>query len=480
MMTIDRGHPAALNQGRTARDRRFPVGLLAFLLALGAFGSAFSQQEGGASAEDEDLFGEEEVVAQSKDDDASIREAFLKSDAATITGTFTGTMGASAIWNDPWGDSAGLFSPDASTFDPVSELAIGFSAKPATDLGFYGEVRTAYPFVDAEGDADIKVFKLYSKFSWKDKLFFSFGKQPLKWGQGYFFAPANDILSLGAIDYYDPEAEREGPLSLKAHLPFLGSMMNAYLFLVAPAGADHVFDVAVAPKIELSLPSLELALSGYYQRDDKARAILSGSWSKSGVTAFGEGVLKFGSDRLFIEEDGGAYSIADYEDNVFFTGTAGVMYMETWEKKLSLTAVGQYLYDGEAQENLSWNDLRLAAFSGLLGPDPLSSLSRIGTRLGRHYAAFSVSASEILDTDLGASVFAIANLADFSGWIRPEVSYKIFDRLTASLWAQFNFGGPAGEYTDPAGVMEAMGMTEPALKPPAAVGFKLSLGTGSF
>jgi len=478
MMTINRGRSAPSNSGSMARGRRLPVGLLAFLLALGALGSAFSQDEGGASAEDEDLFGEEEGVAQSKDDDASIREAFLKSDAATITGTFTGTMGASAIWNDPWGDSDGLFSPDDSTFDPVSELAIGFSAKPATDLGFYGEVRTAYPFVDAEGDADIKVFKLYSKFSWKDKLFFSFGKQPLKWGQGYFFAPANDILSLGAIDYYDPEADREGPLSLKAHLPFLGSMMNAYLFLVAPAGADHVFDVAVAPKIELSLPSLELALSGYYQRDDKPRAILSGSWTKSGVTAFGEGVLKFGSDRLFIEEDGGSYSIADGEDRVFFTGTAGVMYMETWEKKLSLTAVGQYLYDGEAQENLTLEELYNAYLSDPIGT--MAALPSLGTRLARHYAAFSVSASEIMDTDLGASVFAIANLADFSGWIRPEVSYKVFDRLTASLWAQFNFGGPAGEYTDPAGVMEAMGLSEPALKPPAAVGFKLSLGTGSF
>jgi len=465
---------------------------------------AFAQEDGAkpATSEDEELFGDEETVTQAVEGDSSIREAFLKSEAPAITGTFTGSVGASASWADPWGSDFDLFDPDSSTFDPLSKIALGFSAKPETDLGFYGEVRTSYPFfrtVTADGQdiaiPDISVFKLYSKFSYKDAVFFSFGKQPLKWGQGYYFAPANDILSLSAIDFDDPNADREGPLSLKTQLPLFGSLMNAYLFLVAPEGADHILDVATAPKVEVSLPGLEMSLSGYFQWEDNPRAILSGSWTKSGFTVFGEGVLKFGSDRLFVlrEERGSFdYRIVETPDDLFFTGTAGFIYSDQWDKKLSLTAVAQYLYDGEAQDNLSLDDLRLAImeranpFYPEAATDPAFSpatdLGRLGARMSRHYGAFSVSAANIMDTDLSASAFLVANLYDGSGWVRPQLSYPFFKRINLSLWAMFNFGGPADEYTDLRGIASVLQnpTAAAALAPPMSVGFSVSLGSGSF
>jgi hypothetical protein len=473
------------------------VSFPSFAQDAAASGDAMSADPG-----DDEIFGEEETVTQAVEGDSSIRDAFLKSEAPTITGTFTGSVGASASWADPWGSDFDLFAPDSSTFDPLSKIALGFSAKPETDLGFYGEVRTSYPFfrtVAADGQdvaiPDISVFKLYSKFSWKDAVFFSFGKQPLKWGQGYYFAPANDILSLSAIDFDNPNADREGPLSLKTQLPLFGSLMNAYLYLVAPEDADHILDVATAPKVEISLPNLEMALSGYFQWEDNPRAILSGSWTKSGFTAFGEGVLKFGSDRLFIvREERGAfdYRITERPDDVFFTGTAGLVYSNTWEKKLFLTAVAQYLYDGEAQENVTLDDLRLAIMerANPFYPEaatdpafsPVTDVARLGTRLGRHYGAFSVNASSIMDTDLSASILLMANLYDGSGWVRPQLSYPVFKRINVSLWAMYNFGGPADEYTDPRGIAAVLQnpTAAAALAPPMSVGFTVSLGSGSF
>ncbi len=501
---------AFIRKGLSASARGASVlGLLALILSA----SPLAAQD-----DDEELFGGEETVVQADADDSSIREAFLKSEGVELSGSFSGSAGASATWNDPWGGAFALFGPDSSTFDPASSLSLAFSAKPDTDLGFYGEVRTAYPFAK-DGVPDISVFKLYSKFNWNDALFFSFGKQSLAWGQGWFFAPANDILSLGAVDLYDPEAEREGPLSLKAQVPFLGSMMNAYLFLIAPAGAEHVFDVALAPKLELSLPSVELGLSAYYQRDDKARLILSGSYARDELSAFGEALVKFGTDRLYVlrEERAGidmspvlplktfSYRIVEGTAPAYFTGTAGIMYRDSWEKKLSLTVVAQYLYDGEAQANIGLNEAG-EAIAERLDPrypetgdpaidmtNPAGSLARFGSRLGRHYGALSVNASDILDSDISVSLFAMANLYDFSGWLRPQVSWQLFKRMQVSAYAQFSFGGEGDEYTNMGGIYKALqGLTlvpgpvptfsyaDANLTPPLTLGLSLSLGSGAF
>jgi hypothetical protein len=100
------------------------------------------------SAEDDDIFGAEEVVSGAAEGTAQMmRDSFFTSSGVSLLGNFTGTAGIAWSWSDPWSGDPILGHQDSSIVDPVSSLALGFSAKPERNLSFYGEVRTAWPFV---------------------------------------------------------------------------------------------------------------------------------------------------------------------------------------------------------------------------------------------------------------------------------------------------------------------------------------------
>ncbi len=505
------------------------LGLACAFVSVGAFA-----QE--AIADEDDIFGAEETVGETSENTNALRDTLFSTEGVVLGGSFSGSAGLTGTWNDPWGGAFDLFSADKAELSPATSLSLGFSAKPERDLSFYGELRSAYPFtrsaavLDEAGEnigattvPDITIFKLYSKFDWADRVFFSFGKQALKWGKGYFFTPANDILALSAVNFDDPEAEREGPLSLRVNAPIPGTMASAYLFAIMDATSIHPTKIAVAPKFEFSLPSLEFSLSGFYRYEDPVKAIASASYASNGWSFFGEGVLAYGSDKYFVVKEERIvdipaippfipasqktfyYRIVEKPESIFLTGTAGALYSNSWENKLSLTVVGQYLYDGEGQANMSLDDMLQAVIERMhpaydYADDPAvsiadpaemaSALGKFGSRLGRHYAAVSVNAAEILGSDVSASVFALANLADLSGWVKPQISYKIFDRMSVSGWANFSFGEGGGEFTNLGGIYKAVqgisvgpggvSYEEANLTPTMQLGLSFTLGNGSF
>jgi hypothetical protein len=513
------------------------IAAFCFLPAVFAFaqdsGAKADEGSSAVEADDEDLFGAAESVGEGSADSASVRDAFIQTAAPSLVGSYSGSVGLTGTWNDPWGGAFKLFEADKAELAPGSNIHLGFSAKPEKNLSFYGEVRTAYPFVKKLSDGttvpDISIFNLYSKFDWEDKIFFSFGKQPLKWGQGMFFTPANDIFALSAIDYDNLNADREGPLSLRVNAPIPKTMATFYLYAVMNSASLHPSEIGVAPKFEIAFPAVEFSVSGYYQKDSNPRAIASVSWAGSdGLSAYGEGVLAFGSDKWFVVKDTRTvttpaigplpageqtfhYRIVEKNDpsNVFFTGTVGLLYNKTWEKKLGLMIAAQYLFDGEGQNNMSLDDM-VQAVIDRANPyyehtdDPAvditnpanaataiaTALGKFGSRLGQHYAGLMVSASSILDSDFSASVFAMANLADLSGWVKPQVSWQIFDRMSISGWASFSFGQGGDEYTNMGGIYKAVqgisfGPTgvvydKANLTPPMQLGLTFSLGSGSF
>jgi hypothetical protein len=442
----------------------------------------------------DDIFGTEEEMVEATEETGAIRDAFLQTEGVSIGGTFSGTLDLNATWTDPWNGEAKPFDPDRYGLSPGAGASLGFSAKPATDLGFYGEVRTSYPFVKTINGVtvpDISVFKLYSKFSMNDAVFFTFGKQPLKWGKGYFFAPANDLLSLSAVDFDDPEAEREGPLSLRMNVPVPGILASASLIMVF--GGTRPKDTVLAPKFEIAFPGVELSAAAYYRYDDPPKLIAGASIVKDELSLFGEGLVSFGSERIFIEPDGNTVKLAERPDDLFFTGTAGLVYRKSWEKKLELLVAGQYIYDGEGQPNISLTEAR-QGFLLRLGETPTEQLMKLaeltadpvqlasavapfGSRLGRHYGALSLNAGKIAGSDVSFSVFALANLADLSGMVKPQITWQVFDRLSVSLWSIVSFGGEGDEYTNMSGIFGALsGNTAPVIQ--AGIGF--SLGSGSF
>ena len=118
----------------------------------------------------------------------------------------------------------------------------------------------------------------------------------MKWGVGYFFSPA-DVISIGRINPLEPEAEREGPVALKAHYP-KGST-NYYLYTLFD-GADAVDKVALAPKMEFVVGGTEIGLGGFYQKDKAPRGMITVSSSLGSLALFGEAVISKGADKAFV------------------------------------------------------------------------------------------------------------------------------------------------------------------------------------
>ena len=86
------------------------------------------------------------------------------------------------------------------------------------------------------------------------------GKHTIAWGVGYFFSLAG-VLNLTAIDQEDPDAEREGPVSLRVNLPI--DFHNLYLYVLADP-ADGGVQLAAAPKAEVVLGGTEIGIGTFY------------------------------------------------------------------------------------------------------------------------------------------------------------------------------------------------------------------------
>jgi hypothetical protein len=461
---------------------------LGLALLLGVAGAATAQDA--ASASEDELFDAEETVTQAatSSKEAEGKSEFLKYDQVKVGGSITGKLGFSTVWSPAWSGSAELMKPSDYYVSPDLEGKVTLVAKPSTDFGVNMDFRTSWPFTttttvantaggsESVSENNITVWALYSKFNWNDRLYFSFGKQPLSWGVSKgAFQPADDIFAVtSSIDLTDTGAEREGPISLKTTVP-LGVTNNLYFYTGLPTDTSgsstvELADTRFAVKGEFGFGDTEMALGAYYAYNDHPRLLAMGTTGFGAWNLYGEGVLKYGSERYFISQGG---STAEQESGDFyFTGTIGGYYSDS---DAGLTLALAYMYNGEAQKDVSAKEAIDYYY-----PKHIDEVDRIS--FGEHYAFASITLSDIdsskIGTDkLSASLITIADLSDFSGWIMPSLSYKFFDYMSLKLGATFSFGGSGDEYiTYGVGSSSSLGATAPG----AALNLTLTVGTGDF
>jgi hypothetical protein len=457
-------------------------------------------------------------------------------------GSLRGSLTADWLWQNVWGGEFSILDPASQSLTPRIGADLYFDSRPepvfrgfgkfkidsTTDGGFefsglsftVDDIDASYLPVgwtaeeNADGDIEIRdptgniiatipsdagtaveeeesetgvapglvlnVFELFADFAYKETLFFRFGKHTIHWGVGHFYSPA-DVLNLTSIDPEDPTADIEGPVSLRTHIPF-GITGNANLYLIANGRAEPL-DIAIAPKIEFAVGTGELGIGGFYQRSLAPRLVTLFSYSLGDFDLFTEGVLLYGSDRIFVRpsrdqsaseespDDGLDLVLDTYSvDHAFFAqATVGVRYFNRWEKTLSLLFVGQYLFNGEGYGNdvtgLLPAAIRLLLFpteNGLsldsdeqpedyVAPPALSLIDL--TNWGRHYVAATLAVDDLFGSGLGISVFGLVNLSDLSGIVTPSISLDFLERFSVSLAARFTFGDANGELTDPASML---------------------------
>ena len=342
------------------------------------------EEEGGDEA---DLFEEGIFEESTEQGEAAPEEAFLVSERLEWGGSFDLLFDTQVIW-DGYPDSWDMLFNEGTSF-LASRLAadLFFDARPERDFRVFGKVKAAYEY---PYDWDIGIFELFADFQYEDLLFFRAGKQTVQWGVGYFFSPA-DVLSLVSIDPEDPEAEREGPIAVKTHVPFAAH--NAYLYLVAN-DIEKPSEIAVAPKLELLLGNYELGIGGFYQADLSPKGMLTLTGPLWELDLFAEAMIQWGSDNVPIE------------DELLFSGTAGFAYVNPdWD----LTVVAQYFFDGQGYP-------------------------------GQHYLAAGVNWFELLDSSFSLLVLYQTNLGDGSGMIIPSVTWGPIEHLSLSTGLRIGYG----------------------------------------
>ena len=384
---------------------------------------------------------EEEIIEESPapppGEPARPEEIFLVSERLEWGGRFSASSTARWDWYGfpgTWDEFAG---PDRSFLDTRIRGDLFFDARPQPDFRVFGKLRTSYMSALPDSwDWELQVFELFSDFQFRDRLYFRMGKHTIRWGVGWFFSPA-DVLNLVSIDPEDPQAEREGPISLKAQAPFRAH--NAYLYVVANDISDPGY-IAAAPKLELVLGRYELGLGGFYQSGLAPKGMLTLTGSVRSFDLFGEAVLQWGSDRTYVRPGAlpGSYGIYRREDEPFFSGTVGAGYLNAnW----NLAVYAQYYYNGTGYEEFSDAD-QLAAAAALAGG--ALSASDLLYR-GRHYLAGSLSWSELLGSKLHLTVYSLSALSDGSGRLQPTLSWQPWDYFRLSLGLGWAYGEVGSE-----------------------------------
>ncbi len=429
-------------------------------------------------------------------------QGLLKTEAVKIGGSLTGKISATWTWNDPWNSGFDLFNPNSQKLSPVLQGLVYFDARPAEEFRVHGSVKTAWPFsstgsflnsaslttvggstilTTTSGSItvpDLHIFELFSDFQLGDSVYFRFGKATVKWGVGYFFSPA-DIINLEPIDIFDPTAQREGPLQFRVFIPYGKSQNTLSFYAIFDNGATPDFsNTALAGKAEFVLGTYELGISGYYRYDTTERAAVTLTGPLGNLDVFAEGVIARGSPKSFytsFTSTSPYYSAVNADDvrKTFYpSGTLGFLYND---QNNNITAVAQYYYNGEGYSDSDRTTL-FNSFKSLSAPVQAAILLSIAKGditnfplfTGRHYAAASISFSEIGGSDFSASATGIMNISDLSGLVQPSLSWQIADYLKLTFSTTFGFGADNTEY----------GLLFHGR--PVIIGLSLSAGTGNF
>lgn len=362
----------------------------------------------------------------------------LEGNKLRIGGSLDSSLKLSCNWaelNKPKPDSTLTTNLNANLF---------FDARPIENLKLYGKFSFGFPFektlsgaavlqkkqlpllpkdtavpIEVNGAVNISIRELYTDFSLKDIAFFRFGKHAVKWGTGYFYSPA-DIINISRIDPQDPEADKEGPLSLRTHIVIPRTQHNLWFYLLPPAESGFkTEDTAVAAKAEFVFGNWEWGIGGRYRYEQAPKLITTLSGSIAGkVAVFAEGVFAWGSDYIYYKN--GDYNSGYTEKNkAFFQATAGASYSNT---KTHTSVAAQYFYNGFGYRNTKEvQSIIEAGFAEAQKGNLLHSSVRAAGNItsmgniGQHYIACTLSQNKIGTEKLRAQLFQQFAVSELQG-----------------------------------------------------------------
>lgn len=407
----------------------------AALLALPALALGQEDLDDALFGTEDDLFGDPIVTDVEQDPDADAARELLESETVTIGGSYAF---AAELRLDLTAEE-----DEPTVTSGLTELRtrLLLDARPRDDVRGFVKVDLSY---GTEAGAAFELRELFADVTLADTVFLRAGKQTLTWGVGVFFRPAN-LLDLERVDPEDPEAELAGPVAVKAQLPIDASNLTGYLILRDLGSGD---ELDLAARYEFLVEGFEVTVGGLVRTAGPWALMATGSGSIEDVAVFAAAVVQGNSDKRFVVRAPGAPLgvAAVTSDAVFVSGTLGARYRWTSEdERVDVTGIGQLLFNGLGYDDPSVLTDDPFAIAALLAVGELRPRDLV--ERGRFYAAVSVAATDLLDTDLNPSLFWLGNLDDGSGTMSASVRWDGLDPLRPSLGYRLVYGAEGEEFS---------------------------------
>jgi len=348
-----------------------------------------------------------------------------------------------------------------------------FDARPSDRLrGFvvgrlsYDPAESPRTTLDAPANPRVLLDQAWLRFDIERTVFFTVGKQHVKWGTGQIWNPT-DFLSPQRRDPLAFVDLRTGVSMLKVHVPWESKGWNFYGILVMDdLGADvgAVTDPSGSPtsqaggsnpvnrlgrlggalRTEVLLGPAELGASAVAQNGRRPRFGLDLSTPLGPLDIYGEVALKKGTDRPLYRIPAGT-TLEDIAQNgvqveAYIPGgltpqvTAGATYSFAYgDNDLAVLGVEYFFNSTGYTSSFGYPYLLLKnAFNPLY--------------LGRHYGAaylFLDRPGPLERTSF--NLFTLGNLSDRSFTTRLNVTHRALTYLTVEAYGSVNYGRRGGE-----------------------------------
>ncbi|HEX8818932.1 MAG TPA: hypothetical protein VF794_03330 [Archangium sp.] len=311
----------------------------------------------------------------------------------------------------------------------------------------------------AVADPRMLLDQAWLRFDLNHMVFFTAGKQHVKWGTSRFWNPT-DFLSPQRRDPLALFDARTGATMLKVHVPWEARGWNFYAIgLLDNAGpASTLGRVGGAARAEVVFGQTELGLDAVLQRGREPRFGLDFSSGLGPIDVYAEVALKKGSDTpLFRLPEG--VSLADLLGQL--PGANGGA-----PPDLSTLPIERYYPEGhtpQASGGATWTFAYSENDTATVGIEYFYNSTGYPTSLaypylifqgqyqpfyvGRHYAAlYALVGGPGSWDDTNFILSSLGNLSDRSFTTRLDVTHRALRYLSVEAFVATNYGQKGGEF----------------------------------
>ncbi|HET7824674.1 MAG TPA: hypothetical protein VFK90_05050 [Anaeromyxobacter sp.] len=296
--------------------------------------------------------------------------------------------------------------------------------------------------------------QLWLNFDSGRRVFFTAGRQHVKWGVGRFWNPTDWLHTQrrDPLAVFDPRA---GTNMVKVHVPWEARGWNAYAYAVlddtgpAPVATQRLGRVGAAARAEVVLGTFELGLDTLVREGRKPRFGVDGSLGVGDFDLHAEAALRTGADVDRWRRNTAAESPARpvVLEKIVYSGlTPQIVAGATWSAKYSdedsVTVGAEYSFDDTGYSNARIYPLLLAVpFLFPSEPSPF-----VPFYLGKHQAALSVTLPQPGSwNNTTVTLSGVANLSDGSVVVRLDHSVLVLTYLRLETFVAGHAGTRGGE-----------------------------------